>query len=69
MLNCPERVSYDHFACKDHWYDLPANLRSKVYHALRRWRKTGKQVDMEYYAEAVRLCYEHYKSERGYGIR
>ena len=65
VLSCRERVDYDHFACKEHWYELPPNLRSKVYHAYNHYKKTG---DMRRYAEGSKLCFEWYR-EHGHGLR
>jgi len=65
VLGCKERIPYEHFACREHWYELPANLRSKVFHAYGHRVKTGK---IERHAEAVNLCFEWYR-EHGFGLQ
>lgn len=65
VLGCKERVAYEHFACRQHWYELPANLRSKVYHAYRHRVATG---EVKRHVEAVAICLAWYR-EHGYGLQ
>lgn len=31
VLNCGEMVEYNRFACKEDWYRLPREIRSRMY--------------------------------------
>ena len=35
--DCPKLVGAEHFACRDHWYSLPKDLRDEI------WREYRKE--------------------------